>query len=145
MDFEKMAEDLAKRLYHADELSEQDFAEEILTALRAAAFPPKDHVRDGKGVDRLLLGTLPVTADGCVVGNGARVWAYVQDEPQTILQSDDVDLPIKFVISEENGVCIRGMLAVEGTYGAFDACRAAAEAARKPACVAAHEAQKGAQ
>ena len=34
--------------------------------------PPKGCVRDGYGVDRKVLGTLPVTADGCVLGHLSR-------------------------------------------------------------------------
>lgn len=46
----------------------------ITTALRAAAAVPAGCVRDDKGVDRKVLGTLPVTADGCVVAPNGYVW-----------------------------------------------------------------------
>lgn len=35
---------------------------------------PEGHILDDKGVVRRVLGTLPVTADGCVVGYGSSVW-----------------------------------------------------------------------
>ena len=45
---------------------------------------PPGHIKDDKGVVRRVLGTLPVTADGCVVGDDCRVWfkgQYVNAEP----------------------------------------------------------------
>jgi len=46
----------------------------IVRALQAAHKPPPGHIIDDAGVVRKVLGTLPVTADGCVVGVGAQVW-----------------------------------------------------------------------
>lgn len=46
----------------------------ITAALRAAAKVGEGYVRDDKGVERKVLGTLPLTADGCVVGNHTRLW-----------------------------------------------------------------------
>lgn len=43
------------------------------TALRDAARVPEGYVRTADGVDRKVLGTLPITADGCVPGLGASV------------------------------------------------------------------------
>lgn len=38
------------------------------------ARPPKGHVITDDGVIRKVLGELPTTKDGCVVGDGARLW-----------------------------------------------------------------------
>lgn len=71
----------------------------IAAALRSAARVQPGHVRDGD-TDRKVLGTLPVTADGCVVGMGATVWnALIPGHPsetthRTTLWSDtDEDSP----------------------------------------------------
>lgn len=45
----------------------------ILGALVGKNVPP-DHVRGDDQVDRQLLGTLPITADGCVMGECAKVF-----------------------------------------------------------------------
>lgn len=42
--------------------------------LHAAATPPASHIIDETGAVRRVLGTLPATADGCVVGEQATVW-----------------------------------------------------------------------
>lgn len=44
------------------------------SSLRAAAAVPAGCVRDDKGVVRKVLGTLPVTGDGCVVAPNGYVW-----------------------------------------------------------------------
>lgn len=46
----------------------EDLIDSISEALLSASRPPAGFVRDEHGVDRRVLGTLPVTADGCVVG-----------------------------------------------------------------------------
>lgn len=50
---------------------------EIIDTL-AASKPPKGHIIDDTGTVRKVLGTLPLTADGCVIGpvegTYARVW-----------------------------------------------------------------------
>lgn len=54
-----------------------DLPESLATALRDAARVPEGCVRTADGVDRKVLGTLPLTADGCVVMPGEMV--YVPD------------------------------------------------------------------
>lgn len=44
---------------------------------RLAGAVPAGHVRDEKGVDRKVLGDLPVTVDGCVIGNKAYLWNFM--------------------------------------------------------------------
>lgn len=39
------------------------------------------HVRLPDGREPMVLGTLPMTADGCVAGSGARVWGGREDLP----------------------------------------------------------------
>jgi len=46
----------------------------IVRALQAARTPPPGHIIDDAGVVRKVLGTLPITKDGCVVGDDCRVW-----------------------------------------------------------------------
>lgn len=46
----------------------------ITSALTAAASVGKGCMRDEHGVERKVLGTLPLTADGCVAGIGAEVY-----------------------------------------------------------------------
>lgn len=53
--------------------------EKIAEAIQAErdVRPPKGHILTDDGVVRKVLGTLPITADGCVVGDGARVYYEV--------------------------------------------------------------------
>ena len=46
----------------------------IVRALQAARTPPAGHIIDDAGEVRKVLGTLPVTADGCVIGTNATVF-----------------------------------------------------------------------
>lgn len=46
----------------------------IVRALQAARTPPPGHIIDDAGVVRKVMGTLPMTADGCVVGDAAHLW-----------------------------------------------------------------------
>lgn len=46
----------------------------IVRALQAARTPPPGHIIDDAGVVRRVLGEIPVTDDGCVVGKFAKVW-----------------------------------------------------------------------
>lgn len=48
--------------------------EAISAALLAASRPGEGMIRTHEGKDLRLLGTLPVTADGCVAGIDAEVW-----------------------------------------------------------------------
>ena len=50
------------------------FANSITSALTRAGKVPDGHVRTPDGVDRKVLGTLPMTLDGVVAGDGASVW-----------------------------------------------------------------------
>lgn len=81
MDFEKMAREIVERVGNgdmcstslADFVTRDVFQSAIADALRAAATVPEGYVRVGME-DRRLLGTLPMTADGCVAGDEATVW-----------------------------------------------------------------------
>lgn len=46
----------------------------IARALAAARTAPPGHIIDDQGVVRRVLGTLPVTADGCVIGGDAQLY-----------------------------------------------------------------------
>jgi len=73
--------DIEKRIrqyLHAYDNGQVDLNEESLAALIRAAVaevtPPKGHVLTDDGKVRKVLGTLPLTADGCVVGEDAVCW-----------------------------------------------------------------------
>lgn len=51
-----------------------DLKSAMAQALRAARRVPEGYVREGD-VDRKVLGTLPLTADGCVVGDDCTLFA----------------------------------------------------------------------
>ena len=53
-----------------------DFAADVhfLLDVIDAATPPPGHVIDDAGNVRKVLGTLPLTADGCVIGHKAWLW-----------------------------------------------------------------------
>lgn len=74
--FDEMAKEIVDNLRVGDNLPRmEDWQYEstcssLAAALRAAATVPKDHVRTGT-TDHKLLGTFPMTADGCVIGDWA--------------------------------------------------------------------------
>lgn len=41
--------------------------------------PPPGHIIDDQGVTRKVLGTLPITEDGCVVGHGGAIHTILHD------------------------------------------------------------------
>jgi len=79
-DAARAANDVVARLMEADGIQYDDgtfvwergrLAPIITAALVEARKAPEGHVIDDRGVVRNVLGTLPITADGCVVGEGA--------------------------------------------------------------------------
>jgi hypothetical protein len=60
----------------------------IALALDAARRVPEGKVRQGV-TDYPLLGTLPLTADGCVVGAGCLPWSIEWEDP---VQADDIQI-----------------------------------------------------
>lgn len=52
---------------------------EIVAIALAASRPAPGYLRASEGADMRLLGTLPVTADGCVVGIGAELWCNAEE------------------------------------------------------------------
>lgn len=66
-------------------------AECVAQALSAAATAPAGNVIDDKGVVRRVLGTLPVTADGCVIGQHADVW-FTDDDG--VIRNAEVTPPV---------------------------------------------------
>jgi hypothetical protein len=55
----------------------------LIDAIAAALAVREGHVRDDKGVERKVLGTLLLTADGCVAGIGGQIFnAYWHDFPE---------------------------------------------------------------
>lgn len=60
-----------------------------MTTIHLWVAPPPGHILDDKGVVRRVLGTLPVTADGVVVGDCAEVWITEgPDEPIACVHLD---------------------------------------------------------
>ena len=75
---QRQAEEIMAKLKdYTDCLSDMAprFVREATAAIAAALRVPPGYVRDEHGVDRKVLGTLPLTADGGVVGMCAEVWA----------------------------------------------------------------------
>jgi hypothetical protein len=71
----------------------QEFENDITSALDRASKPAPGHVRDSDGVDRKVLGTLPMTKDNCVIGDGAYVWFML---PGVKGRDDDTPCRIMF-------------------------------------------------
>ena len=57
-----------------DEVSTDKLYAAIVQALRDARKAPRGHIIDDQGVVRKVLGTFVLTDEGCVVGNGAKVY-----------------------------------------------------------------------
>jgi len=75
-EWRKELREMAGRIHGADEWSREDVEIELLSllpALTSHARPAAGFIREATGPDRKVLGTLPVTADGCVAGEGARI------------------------------------------------------------------------
>lgn len=84
---------------------------------------PAGHVRDENGVDRKVLGALPITADECVVGIGALVYEFdADDEPPQWVEQEADHFAHELVCNTENPVEV---------YAKCYSTRAAAEAARR--------------
>jgi hypothetical protein len=70
-----VAQHRAFESYTGDEKAvDEALAENIAQALSAASKVQEGYVRDDKGVERKVLGTLPVTADEYVLGDAADYW-----------------------------------------------------------------------
>lgn len=72
---EKISDDLVER-YGMDLGRLTRAIAAALTAERERARPPQGCVRLPDGRDVKVLGTLPLTKDGCVVGNHAELWIW---------------------------------------------------------------------
>jgi len=110
-EIEREAEKLADAL-----VDSQSMEEDIRLIIHALTHsrPPAGFVRDDAGVDRRVLGTLPVTADGCVAGDGARI----------IFPQLDGSLNYEHV-------CTRGVLGpIQSGFSTPEAAEAAAEKER---------------
>ena len=109
----------------------EDLIDSISEALLSASRPPAGFVRDAEGVDRRVLGTLPVTADGVVVLPGSKVW------PRADLFVCNVPENTDWTVEEEAGVVALSLRAecdiedwdVTKCYSTPEAARTAAEAA----------------
>ena len=97
---------------------EQEKLDILTAALDEAAKVPAGCVRDDKGVDRKVLGMLPITEDGAVVGVGATVWGGREDLP---VEAREV---IIFAESE------RGQWPVEWSYSTREAAQSAKEVSK---------------
>lgn len=74
---------LSDFLVEAMSVSIKDAKAKAVAALLAASRPGEGEIRTHEGKDLRVLGTLPVTADGCVAGVGGHIWhAYWRDYPE---------------------------------------------------------------
>lgn len=75
MNAREKAEALAAQLFGmSDRKMLHEYYESEIVTLTSALTVPEGCVRTADGVDRKVLGTLPMTADGCVVGRDATFW-----------------------------------------------------------------------
>jgi len=49
----------------------------LMATQKAFARPPAGHIMESDGTIRKVIGTLPLTTDGAVVGNGAYLWNFL--------------------------------------------------------------------
>lgn len=70
----KIASELVRGQYGDVQEGDEPFIARISAALLAASRPGEGMIRTHEGKDLRVLGTLPVTADGCVAGIDAEVW-----------------------------------------------------------------------
>ncbi len=70
---EQLADAISTKWIYYPEIT-GDLRDEAARRLRAAAGVQEGYIRDDKGVARKVLGTLPMTADGCVVGFNSVIW-----------------------------------------------------------------------
>ena len=111
---EREAEELIRQQYGDVQECDRPFIQRIAEALARLSRPPAGFVRDEAGVDRRVLGTLPVTKDGCVAGDGARI---IFPQPDGSLNYEHV--------------CTRGVLGpIQSGFSTPDAAEAAAEKER---------------
>jgi len=78
----------------------QNFSDAKLAAYeagKAASRPPAGHIMEADGTIRKVLGTLPVTADGCVCGELVPLWVWTDDDG---LQPDNSD---RLFLADYNG------------------------------------------
>jgi hypothetical protein len=73
--------EIANDLMLATIRGEASFRASVVAALDAkdaAVKVPLGHIMDDTGTVRKVLGTLPLTVDGCLIGDGAWCWKMVQ-------------------------------------------------------------------
>jgi len=110
--------------YHADDPA-------IVQALAVRKACHEAGLLDEHGNLRKIIGTLPVTADGCVVGHGAKVWPRADlfiynDPPNDDWTTDDEAEEVQFTLSGETDGWTPGEC-----YSSYEAARSAAERAAK--------------
>ena len=128
---EQEAREQAERIASAHDLSPANkrlLASSIANALLAASKPPPGHIIDENGV-RKVLGTLPLTADGCV----AIPFISVVYHPEHPSRSLDVDVCNDEVIGQVSVPSSDGEFVEWHEYAIGDcySTREAAEAARE--------------
>ncbi len=105
MDFEKMAQDLRREIERIIMTQDGDGVLRVEKAcekaLRAAATVPKNMVRVGVE-DMTLLGTLPVTKDRCVIGNGTPDLCSEGPhfEPVQVLEVRTIARNVRFIVDD---------------------------------------------
>jgi len=91
---------------------------------------PPGHIIDDQGNVRKVLGTLPVTADGCVVGHGVKL--YWCEEPYEIshYETDFDGVWFEDHATDYYGEAVGKDEPISKCYSTKEAAEAAAEAAR---------------
>lgn len=96
-EIEREAETYAKRWAKAlgADFLPASIVTDIAATLTRLSRPPAGHIRDDAGVDRRVLGLLPVTKDGCVLCPGEVVWAVSQGDYVREVSLDEMVWPAK--------------------------------------------------
>lgn len=110
-----------------DQCNVESCEDRIVRALQQARTPPPGHIIDDQGVVRRVLGTLVLTADGCVWAHGAKVYWHEDPHEQSL---ENINDDIAFF--EEHGTDADGEVC--GTWEKVSQCystRESAEAAKE--------------
>jgi len=121
------ARELLSGTHFSNPVDYMHLRDEIAAALDAAYRVPEGHVREGV-TDRKVLGVLPITADGVIVGLGCEVWVRPGEVTSGAWHFNDASFYFL-----ENQVCVRNAWSEEGMSATVSSCystRAAAEEAR---------------
>jgi len=131
----QQAEKIVNGVWHRRRAND-DIASRYLTAMliediAQALAVPAGCVRDENGVDRKVLGTLPLTKDGCVVGVDAVVFHpdSICVSGEAVYEGNRVDVPTKR--GSDNFICRSFDTTVEDCYSTREAASSALSSTEK--------------